>query len=135
VGGWPAELNYGEDIEFSYLVRERFGGEIVFRESALSFHQDRESDEDLVRQAYGYGHGAAILYRRHPAELAWTIRHRLHRRRRSAQRWLAARVAGVGRRVGRVATEDAEFAAYLSLWDKNFWRGFGDGWRSTASPR
>jgi glycosyltransferase involved in cell wall biosynthesis len=130
VGGWPEELTYGEDIEFSHLVRERYGCEIVFQESALSFHQDRESDADLLRQAYSYGRGAAILYRRHPVELSWTMRHRIHRRRRSTQRWLAARLAGFGRRVGRVSPEDAEFAAYLALWDESFWRGFVDGWRS-----
>jgi glycosyltransferase involved in cell wall biosynthesis len=132
VGGWPEELTFGEDVEFSYLIRQRFGSEIVFREAALCFHQDRESDEDLLRQAYSYGRGTAVLYRRHSAEVAWTIGHRLHRRRRSTQRRLAARWAGFGRRLGRVSSEDAEFAAYLARWDQTYWRGFADSWRSST---
>ena len=128
VGGWPAELTNGEDIEFSYLIRTRFGCPIVLQESALAFHRDRESDEDLAHQAYNYGSGIASLYRRHPDQVAWSIGLRLHRRRRSTQRWLAARLAQLGARVGRVHPEDAEFAAYLALWDKSFWRGFSDRW-------
>ena len=131
VGGWPEELTFGEDVEFSYLVRKRFGCEIVFREAALCYHQDRESDDDLLSQAYSYGRGTAVLYRRHSAEVAWTMRHRLHRRRRSTQRWLASRLAQLGSRLGRVSQADAEFAAYLSRWDAAFWRGFADSWRST----
>ena len=131
VGGWPEELTFGEDVEFSYRLRKRFGCEIVFREAALCFHQDRESDDDLLKQAYSYGRGTAVLYRRHSAEVAWTMNHRLHRRRRSAQRWLAAGLARLGHRLGRVSPADAEFAAYLSRWDHAFWRGFADSWRST----
>jgi len=131
VGGWPEDLMFGEDVEFSYLVRHRFGCEIVFRETALCFHQDRESDADLTSQAYSYGRGTAALYRRHPDLVAWTLPRRLHRRRRSTQRWLSAKLAGVGRRLGRVSSEDAEFAAYLARWDHAYWRGFGDAWRTS----
>ena len=132
VGGWPEELTHGEDVEFSYLIRKRFGSEIVFRELALCFHQDRETDDDLLGQAYSYGRGTAVLYRRHSAEVSWTMRHRIHRRRRSTQRWLAARLASLGQRLGHVTPEDAEFAAYLARWDESFWRGFADSRRSTT---
>jgi glycosyltransferase involved in cell wall biosynthesis len=129
VGGWPEELTHGEDVEFSYALRKRLGCTIEFRPDALVFHQDRESDEDLVRQAYSYGRGTAVLYRRHADEVAWTLGQRVHRLRRSTQRRLSARLADVGRRLGRVSTADAEFAAYLVLWDRSFWRGFVDGRR------
>lgn len=133
VGGWPADLTHGEDVEFSYLIRTRFGCPIVFQETALAFHQDRESDDDLIRQAYAYGRGTAILYRRHPEEVRWSLGLRMHRRRRSAQRRISARLARLGARFGRVRPEDAEFATYLALWDRTFWRGFFESWRESAS--
>ena len=129
VGGWPEEMTHGEDIEFSFLIRTRFGCPIVFQETALAFHQDRESDDDLVRQAYAYGRGTAVLYRRHPEAVRWSLGLRMHRRRRSAQRRMSARLAHLGARLGRVRPEDAEFASYLALWDRTFWRGFFDSWR------
>lgn len=133
VGGWPEDLTFGEDVEFSYRIRTRFGCEIVFCEDALCFHQDRESDDELRSQAYSYGGGTATLYRRHPDLVSWTAGLRLHRRRRSAQRWLGARLAGLGVLLGRATPADAELARYLAMWDAAYWRGFGEAWRTWHS--
>ena len=131
VGGWPEDLIHGEDVEFSHALRSRFGVTIKFQPDALAFHQDRESDEDLRRQAFSYGRGTAVLYRRHADEVSWTVPMRLHRLRRSTQRRVSARIAALGRRLGRVSADDAEFAAYLVMWDTWFWRGFVAGRRAS----
>jgi hypothetical protein len=132
VGGWSEELQNGEDIEFSYLLRTRFGCEIVYREDALVFHRDRESDADLARQAYGYGTGTATLYRRHPAEVNWSRGIRFHRLRRSMLRRIRARLTGARARVGLGTREEAEFWGYVALWDRSFWGGFYDVWNAPA---
>ncbi len=65
VGGWPQELKAGEDVEFSFRVRDMFGPRIELIEAALAFHQDRESDAELWAQARQYGSAMAHLYARH----------------------------------------------------------------------
>ena len=124
VGGWPEEMLQGDDIEFSHRVVTRFGCPIEYRERALVFHQDRESDEDLWRQAHGYGRGIATLYHRHPNELPWGVPQRVRRLRMSARRRLRWVLAAAGQKTGRVNSDDAEFARYLAGWDRAFWRGF-----------
>jgi glycosyltransferase involved in cell wall biosynthesis len=126
VGGWPGEMLQGEDIEFSHRVRSRFDCSIEFRERALVYHQDRETDDELWRQAHGYGRGIAMLYDRHPDELPWGAAQRMRRVRMSSRRRIGAAAATVGSRLGRVSADDAEFARYLAGWDAHFWRGFYD---------
>ena len=126
VGGWPEELIVGEDVEFSYRVRSRFGCAIDYRPAALVFDQDRETDEELWHQANGYGRSMADLYALHPDVLPWHWRQNLHRRRRSTQRRLAAAIGRLQRRLGRGDPEMIEFREYLAGWDRSFWRGFDD---------
>jgi O-antigen biosynthesis protein len=124
VGGWPEEMLQGDDIEFSHRIRDRFGCPIEFRDRALVYHQDRESDDELWRQAHGYGRGIALVYDRHRDELPWGPAQRLRRVRMSSRRQLARAGSALGARVGRINDDDAEFARYLAHWDRHFWRGF-----------
>ncbi len=133
IGGWPEDMEKGDDIEFSYRLRQRFDCAIEFRPRALVFHQDRETDEELRRQAHGYGRGIAYLYDRHPDMLDWTWRERARRVRMTARRRIGALTSRAGEALGRTDPAKAEFARYLAMWDHWFWRGFFDA-RRKARP-
>lgn len=124
VGGWNEAFPTGEDIEFSHQVRQRTGCEIVFRSAAIVFHQDRAGDDELLRQARGYGSGMALLYEAHPDLLGWSGREKMLRARTLVRRRMGPALARIGRRLGRAADEDVEFADYLARWDRAFWAGF-----------
>ncbi|HET6603498.1 MAG TPA: hypothetical protein VFG21_04690, partial [Xanthomonadaceae bacterium] len=97
---------------------------IEYRPLALAFHQDRASDEELQQQAFGYGRGMALLYARHAEFLPWGMIQRALRARMSIRRTLAASFRRMAHRVGRADAESVEFADYLAMWDRWFWRGF-----------
>ncbi len=132
VGGWPEDMDRGEDIEFAYRVVREFGCAIEYRPLALVFHQDRSSDEELWQQAHGYGRGMAQLYARHAEALPWGWLQRARRARTSTHRRLGAvgtRLATVAR---RTAEAEREFARYRAAWDHWFWKGFDDERRAMA---
>jgi len=133
IGGWPEDMEKGDDIEFSYRLRQRFDCAIEYRPLALVFHQDRESDEDLRRQAHGYGRGIAYLYDRHPEMLNWSWRESARRLRMTTRRRIGAVGSRVGAQVGRADPAQAEFARYLAMWDQWFWRGFFDARRRSRT--
>lgn len=131
VGGWPVDLIPGDDIEFAYRIRRHFGGAIAYREQALVFHQDRERDDQLRRQAMGYGRGIALVYAAHPDLLPWSWQRDAHRLRTSVGRVVRAAATRAGARIGLVAAADAEFASYLARWDGWFWEGFHEQRRAS----
>jgi glycosyltransferase involved in cell wall biosynthesis len=133
IDGWPEDMEKGDDIEFSYRLRKRFDCAIEYRPLALVFHQDRETDDDLRRQAHGYGRGIAYLYERHPDMLRWSWRERARRVRMTARRRVGALTSRAGAQVGRTDPQKAEFARYLAMWDEWFWRGFFDARRKAGA--
>jgi glycosyltransferase involved in cell wall biosynthesis len=135
VGGLPEDLIAGEDVEFSYLLRQRFSCPITFRPSALTLHQDREDDESLEAQAVSYGRSMAAIYARHPDILEWGVAQQVRRLRTTGSRRLNATVHGVVGWLGRGDAAEQEFARYLALWNGWFWRGFDEGRRSAAAPQ
>lgn len=135
VDGFPEEMIAGEDVEFSYRVRQRFGSPITFRPSALVFHQDRDNDESLRAQAIGYGRSMAVLYARHPDLLRWGPMERVRRLRSQTGRRLSARAHDVAIRLGRSDAASHEFARYLASWTQWFWSGFDEERRSTRAAR
>jgi cellulose synthase/poly-beta-1,6-N-acetylglucosamine synthase-like glycosyltransferase len=124
IGGWSEDLLQGDDIDFSTRLIGRFGCAIEYREHALVYHRDRESDEELWKQAEAYGRGVAAVYDRYPERLPWGAPQRVARARIAARRRFGAAAATVGQRIGMTSTDDAEFARYLNGWDRRFWRGF-----------
>jgi hypothetical protein len=90
------------------------------------YHHDRETDDELWTQAHGYGTGIALLYERYPDRLHWGRVEQARRIRLSGRRRVGGSVAQLGRVMGFVRDDDAEFAAYLANWDRWFWRGFGE---------
>jgi glycosyltransferase involved in cell wall biosynthesis len=135
VHGWPEDMDQGDDIEFSTRIVTRFACEIEYRERALVYHQDRESDEELLAQARNYGRGVAMVYARHPERLPWGFRQRVARGRRSFARRSEAAWANVARVARLRPPRDVEFARYAVDWDRSFWRGFHDERRHGGDER
>ena len=135
VGGWRADMQRGEDMDFSYRVMVRFDCKIEYLPRAMAFHQDRAEDEALLRQAFGYGQGLAMMYARHPDALPWGGIQRLRRARTTLKRRLGALRQRVAHRIGRGTPEDLEFATYLDMWNNEYWRGFEAERRASRAPR
>jgi glycosyltransferase involved in cell wall biosynthesis len=130
VEGWAEDVLRGDDIDFSTRLLDAVGGSIEYRERALAYHQDRETDEDLWKQARGYGLGIALMYERYPDRLPWGRAEKFRQLRTSSRRRLSASFARLGRVMGFVSDADVEFAEYLAHWDRAFWKGFADARRA-----
>ena len=135
LGGWLVDMSRGEDMDFSYRLMKRYGCSIEFRPLALAFHQDRPDDESMLKQAFGYGQGLAMMYARHPDALPWGIAQRLRRARMTLRRRFGAARHLLTQHRGRAASPKAEFAIYLDRWNIAYWRGFDDEWRSIRARR
>src|SRR5262249_9681031 len=135
VGGWNLDMAKGEDMDLSFRVMERYRCKIAFRPLALAFHQDRPDDESLLKQAYGYGEGLAMMYARHSDALPWGAVQRARRARMTARRRFGAARQRLAQRLGRADPRDAEFALYLERWNSAYWRGFDDEWRTHKAAR
>jgi glycosyltransferase involved in cell wall biosynthesis len=124
VGGWRVDMPRGEDMDFSYRVMERCGCPIRYLPRAMAFHQDRADDESMLRQAFGYGQGLAMMYARHPDALPWGVAQRLRRARMTLRRRLGLMRQRLAQRLGRAKPDELEFATYLDMWNTEYWRGF-----------
>lgn len=132
VGGWDESFPRGEDVEFCTRLQRRYSTGIHYQPSAGLFHRHRGDVDSLRSQAWGYGHGTALLYARYPEDLQWDVWRVLR-----VGRILVARMAvqiwtGLAYRLGRIECERAEFARLHRIWGWCFWRGFmnaryGDG--------
>jgi glycosyltransferase involved in cell wall biosynthesis len=124
VGGWAEDMPTTQDVDLCFRLQQRFGIDIRYVADAVTFHRDRETDEELRRQARGYGAGLARLYRRYPEHLNWGVRQRLALLRTLAARATAPWFLGAGRRLGAVPAERLEYVRYHRLWVFAYWRGF-----------
>ena len=124
IGGFAEELPSVEDVDFSVRLREATGCAIEYREAAFAFHDDREDDESLRKQALLYGRGTAAMYERYPQVLPWGTKQRLRRFKRANTRRLIAALASLRLKVRLIDPEAAEFAHYIDMWDTAFWQGF-----------
>ncbi|MFL5674881.1 MAG: glycosyltransferase [Chloroflexota bacterium] len=135
IGGWSEDMLRGEDIDFSIRMLDAFGAEVVLRESAVVFHHDRETDEELRLQALGYGYGMALLYDRYPTRYPWGWRQRRAVARRTATylgHELAERVRGA---VGRADPDVLEQRIYERRWHAWYLTGFFRTRRGGGLPR
>ena len=121
IGAWDESMTSGEDMDFCFRLRLRFGNKIHFIEEAVLFHQHRCSDEALWRQARWHGTGHALFHQRH---LRWTALHSAMVYLTIGLLYLAVPVIAFARRVGLMSAERAEFEYYYRLWTRHFWAGF-----------
>lgn len=134
VGGWDAQMHCAEDADLCIRMQRGLGGRIAFVEQATLFHRHRQSDAALRRQARWYGEGYRLLHGRYPdivPQRTWT---------RTARivggvgcLFAAAPVMSVGRRLGLIGVERAEFERYNRMWQWHFWRGFAGGPREAKA--
>lgn len=124
IGGWDETLPRGDDVDFSTRLLRHFATRIRYQPSASLFHQHRGDEKGLRRQAWGYGHGMALLYARYPEILRWNT-------------WKLGRIAWIlvtrlasqagttiAHRLGWIEAERREFARLHRVWGWCFWRGF-----------
>jgi len=124
IGGFAEDLPSLEDVEFGLRLKQKVGCRIDYRDTAFAFHDDRDDDESLWRQAFLYGRGTAVMYARYPDLLPWGLRQRVRRTQRAAARRIGARLSGVRERLGLMDAAASEYARYLARWDQAFWDGF-----------
>jgi cellulose synthase/poly-beta-1,6-N-acetylglucosamine synthase-like glycosyltransferase len=130
VGGWAEDMIMGEDVDFSHRVQREYGCGIVYCPNAIVFHQNRSDDRGLCAQAWGYGQGAAHVYRRYPEVVRWDALKTANVARVVVGRATSAALGVIGRRLHLVSSERAEFARYHSMWTWWWWRGFFSMYRN-----
>lgn len=124
IGGWDEDLVRAEDVDFSYRIIQKFSTRIRYQPGALIFHRNRNTDEGLKKQAWGYGYGAAVMYKRYPEKLEWGMAQSIRLASLLVHRTMMPEVLKIGHRFGKVSGEDLEFARYHRMWTWSFWRGF-----------
>ena len=124
IGGWAEDLLRSDDIDFSYRLTREFSTRITYQPSALIFHRNRRTDDDLQKQASGYGYGAALIYKRYPEQIRWRATHSLKLVTLLTYRTVAPVLCAIGHRLGRVTDEELEFAKYSRMWTWSFWTSF-----------
>jgi len=121
IGGWDESMTSGEDVDFSFRLRLRFGNTICFVEQAVLFHQHRCSDEALWRQARWHGAGHALIHQRH---LRWTPLHSALVYLTIGLLYLAVPVIALARALRLISAQRVEFERYHRQWVRHFWLGF-----------
>jgi len=132
IGGWAEDMLTAEDVDFCHRILQAFPSRIAYQPNALLFHRDRTTDEALVRQAWGYGQGAAQLYRRYPHDLPWGARQWWALAYKLSQRVFTYAGTRIREPFGFTAAEDVEFALYDWRWTWWYWRGFVHRYRRDA---
>ena len=126
IGGWDESMTSGEDVDFCFRLRSRFGNAIRFVEPAVLFHQHRCSDEALWRQARWHGAGHALFHQRH---LQWTPLQSALIYLMIAQLYLAVPVIVLARALRLISAQRVEFEHYHRQWVRHFWLGFFEKWK------
>ncbi|HEY9179277.1 MAG TPA: glycosyltransferase [Candidatus Baltobacteraceae bacterium] len=124
IGGFNVELMTGEDVDFSHRLKRRFGAAIAYAPRAVLYHHARATDEELRRQARGYGAGVADLYAMYPDEVGWNAGTALRLLGVLSTRPLRSAAAQVAAQLGWLDASRAEFLRYQAMWTKSFWLGF-----------
>ncbi len=124
VGGWAEDLTRSEDIDFSYRIIQTFSTDIHYQPKAVIFHRNRRTDDGLKKQAFGYGYGAALIYKRYPDQFRWGWRQGVDVITLLCKRTLQAELMKISRLLGRASDESLSFAKYHRMWSWSFWKGF-----------
>ena len=137
VGGWEVAFRWGEDIDLSHRILLRHPGSLAYAERAVLFHRNRTTLQAMSHQAFGYGRGAAIVYRRFPEEVRWRLYSPLVIVICILGRWVHAGLVYVARSLRLMNRPHAELYYCHALWSWSFWRGFFHEyyWVGTESKR
>jgi glycosyltransferase involved in cell wall biosynthesis len=131
IGGWAEDLATGEDVDFSFRLCRAHSCVIEYVADAVVLHRNRACDEELRRQAWTYGEGAAALYRKYPSETGWNAGMVSTLAGQLAVRAARPPLLGLARLGGFSSVEQVEFARYHRMWTWAFWRGFASRyWRA-----
>ena len=132
IGGWRDECITGEDVDFCHRLLEKYPSGMIYQPDAILLHHNRETDDELMRQAWSYGEGTAHLYDLYPSETKWRVRDTTHVATQIVGRAVTAATLAAGQRFRLVKDRIAERAYYHWLWSWSFWRGFYSFRRSRA---
>lgn len=132
VGGWDESLRTGEDVDLCQRILRRAGGTVHHARAAVVFHRHRATDDGLRRQAFGYGEGAGVLYRRYPDVVRWDAAKSIALTRKLATATVRPLAVRCSQQLGRATDRDMELARYDRLWHLSFWRGFAVGYRRAS---
>ena len=124
VRGGDEAMTSGEDVDFCFRLRFRFGNKIHFAEDAFLFHQHRCTDEALWRQALWHGAGHALFHNRHSGSLPWRAWDSVMVWLTIGILYLAVPVIALARTTGLMSAKRAEFERYHRLFTRYFWTGF-----------
>ncbi len=124
VGGWRTAFLYGEDVDISHRILQKYPASLRYAEKALMFHRNRTTIRGLGRQARGYGRGMALVYRQYPSEARWSPLKLGAVGFSMLARGGVAAGAVLGRCVGLAGRERVELSACHAIWSWCFWRGF-----------
>ncbi len=124
IGGWANECITGEDVDFCHRLLARFPDSMRYAERAVVLHRNRASDDELRRQAWGYGEGVAHLYARYPGEVRWRRTDPLRVAGKLIGYSLAPIALSGAHRLGLANVGRVERAHYHRIWKWAFWRGF-----------
>jgi glycosyltransferase involved in cell wall biosynthesis len=124
IGGWAENMLTGEDADFSIRMTHAFQTRLVYAPQALIFHRNRTTDDDLRKQAWGYGQGAAHMYMKYPDILNWNFTTSAKLLGTLAYRTIAPIATRLGMAFGYASKEDLWYSYYLRFWSWWYWSGF-----------
>jgi glycosyltransferase involved in cell wall biosynthesis len=124
IGGWAEDMLSAEDMDFSIRMIRKFGVKLVYAPRALTFHRHRKTDDDLRKQAWAYGQGAAQMYGKYPDVLPWNIVTSAKLLGTLAFRSVAPATRRLGTLFGLTSNYGLWYSYYLRFFSWWFWCGF-----------
>jgi glycosyltransferase involved in cell wall biosynthesis len=135
IGGWDETFLRADDIEFSTRLLSRLPTRLVYQPTAVLFHRNRKTIAGLRRQAYGYGHGLALVYRRYPERVNWHAGKLLRIAGIVSGRLLREATARFRHAAGLSSGAERDFAHFHRVWGWQFWRGFVATYYGGGKPK
>jgi glycosyltransferase involved in cell wall biosynthesis len=124
IGGWAEDMLSAEDMDFSTRMIRKFGMKLAYAPRALTFHRHRKTDDDLRKQAWAYGQGAAHMYVKYPDILPCNIVTSAKVLGTLAFRSVAPLTSRLGTLFGLTPKQRLWYSYYLRYFSWWFWCGF-----------
>jgi len=138
IGGWAEDMLSAEDMDFSTRMIRKFGMKLTYAPRALTFHRHRKTDDDLRKQAWAYGQGAAQMYVKYPDVLSCNLVTSAKVLGTLAFRSVAPVTSRLGTLVGLTSQQGLWYSYYLRFFSWWFWCGFASMYlnhKYTPAPR